>query len=196
MLKNRIQKCRLVAREIELIFPSGQPPLNDCPSCHFLRFGDGQFFCGLAERLRKKARGEYINRPALTSREVRLARGVIVDGNSIPKGTVLYVVGDRVSSRVWCRRFAGRGTAPPFQVKRDDLDLGSVPIVVSFSALVIRRLERIIQIGPMWLPVDAVELLVEGKWLKSSLAVAGIEISSLRLPLWLAHEKGLETNRK
>lgn len=191
MSKNREQSCKLQVREAFGLFPTDTLPLKSCSLCQLLRSDGRRFFCGLTEKIK----GGYINRPALTQREVRLARGVVVDGNPIPAGTILHLVGGRASQRVWCRRYAGRGTGPAFLVDKQHLDFGQDVVEIEYAGVVKSRLSGMLRIGNLWLPMENVEVFSDA-WEDAVSVPLGKAITKLRLPVWLAREKGLEVPRR
>jgi hypothetical protein len=152
----------------------------------------------------ERMKGRYINRPSLTDREVKLHRGVIVDGNAIPAGTVLKIVGGKASDRVWCRRLMGRATPKPFLVAKDALDFGEEIIVVDFEGKLEQVFVHALQIGSLLFPLRghgneiAVVMQIAGEWVAGNEAASyiGGAVTKLRLPVWLAREKGLYPVRR
>lgn len=195
MGRRRQPSCKLTAQEAGRLFPAEQHPLPECVLCHLSRSDGTQFFCGMTERLK----GRYVNRPSLSEREVKLARGVVVDGNPMPAGTVLKLVGGKASGRVWCRYLQGRATPKPFQVKKEDIDFGNELTEVEIEEKIEMVLIRAIQIGKLMFPrygknrEPTMSLLVDGEWIsvEDIEPYSGALVTRLRLPLWLAREKGL-----
>lgn len=200
MARTRQPSCKLSAIQADRLFPADEQPLPECVLCHLARSDGKTFYCGLVERIK----GRYINRPSLTDREVKLHRGVIVDGNPIPAGTVLKVVGGKASDRVWCRRLQGRATPKPFQVKAADLDFGNEHVVVDFVGKLDEVFLHAVQIGGALFPrkgrdgASAIAMQIAGEWVDESDAASyiGGAVTKLRLPLWLAREKGLDPIRR
>jgi hypothetical protein len=181
------------------LFPAAEQPLSECVLCRLARRTyDGKlFYCGLTERIE----GAFINRQSLTEREVKLARGVTVDGNSIPSGTVLKLVAGKASDRVWCRR---PKYSAPFLVDKTSLDFGNDVVEVDFTGVIQYVFLHAVQIGGLLFPRPlssthhVLDLMVDGEWIDEEVAASyiGSEVTRLRLPLWLAREKGLEADRR
>lgn len=200
MARTRQPSCKLSAAQADKKFPAEEQPLSECVLCHLARSDGKVFYCGMTERIK----GRYINRPSLTDREVKLHRGVIVDGNAIPAGTVLKIVGGRASDRIWCRRLMGRATPKPFLVETAAIDFGNDIVQCDF----IGRLELVfvhaLQVGGVLFPRRgrggecAITMLVGEEWVAEDQAQSyiGREVLKLRLPLWLAREKGINANRR
>lgn len=200
MGSTRQPSCKLSAMQADQIFPAEEQPLPECVLCHLARSDGNKFYCGMVERMK----GRYINRPMLTDREVKLHRGVIVDGNPIPAGTVLKVVGGKASDRIWCRRLMGRATPKPFLVKKDELDFGEEIIVVDFEATLEKVHVHAVQVGDLLFPVRghggevAVVMQISGEWVAANEAgsYTGGRVTKLRLPVWLAREKDIDPSRR
>ena len=200
MARTRQPSCKLSAQQADKIFPAEEQPLPECVLCHLARSDGKTFYCGMVERMK----GRYINRPSVTDREVKLQRGVIVDGNSIPAGTVLKLVSGKASDRIWCRRLQGRATPKPFLVAKDAIDFGNSLVEVEFYGALRNVFAHAIQIsnlqiGKVLLPrrgdgvgVD-ISLLIDGEWVaeEDAAGYTGRVVTRLRMPLWLAREKGL-----
>jgi len=186
--------------QADKIFPAEEQPLPECVLCHLARSDGKTFYCGMVERMK----GRYINRPSLTDREVKLRRGVIVDGNAIPSGTVLNIVGGKASDRIWCRRLQGRATPKPFLVDKTAIDFGEEIIVVDFEATLDQVFLHAVQIGDLLFPVRghggevALVMEIAGEWVAANEAASyiGGPVTKLRLPVWLAREKGLPVIRR
>lgn len=195
MGRRRHPSCKLTAQEAGRLFPAKQHPLPECVLCHLSRSDGTHLFCGMTERIK----GRYVNRPGLSEREVKLARGVVVDGNLMPAGTVLKLVSGKASGRVWCRYLQGRATPKPFQVKKEDIDFGNETTEVEIEGKIEMILLRAIQIGKLMFPrygknrEPTMSLLIDGEWIsvEDIESFSGALVTRLRLPLWLAREKGL-----
>lgn len=195
MARTRQPSCKLLAQQADKLFPADEQPLPECVLCHLARSDGKTFYCGMTERMK----GRYINRPSLTDREVKLHRGVIVDGDSIPAGTVLKLVAGKASDRIWCRRLQGRATPKPFLVAKDAIDFGNTLVEVDVEGVVENVFAHAIQIGKLLFPRrgknggTVVSLLIDGEWVAEGdvASYTGKAVTRLRLPLWLAREKGL-----
>jgi len=189
-MAKREPQCTLSVRDIERLFPSFDHPLPQCLHCPLLRADRELFLCGVTER----RSGSFVNRPWLSTREAKLARGLVIDGHSLPVGTTVKIVGIGSRDRLWCRFLRGRATPAPFLVPRTALDFDETPVRVRLVGAVQKMLSKAVQIRGVILPIDK----ISDVWLDDGSMVDAVElrpwhlVTAVKIPLWLAKEKGLD----
>lgn len=202
----REPSCKLTIAQVGAIFPADEQPLAECVLCQLARSDGKRFFCGMIERIE----GRFINRPDVTkpatsgSREVRLSRGIVVDGSPIPAGTALRLIRGKTRDRVWCRHLTGRASIQKFLVSKDALDFGEDVVEVAIINTLTRVFLHAVQLGTLLLPRRSresghhLDLFIDGEWVAAENADSyiGQSVTGLRLPLWLAREKGLTVKRR
>lgn len=189
-MAKREPQCDLTVQEIERLFPSFDHPVPQCLHCPLLRSDRELFMCGLTERIS----GAFVNRPWLSTREAKLARGVVVDGHALPVGTPVKIVGIGSKDRIWCRFLRGRATPAPFLMRRDALEFDDTPVRVKLTGTVQKMLSKAVQIKGVILPIDK----ISDVWLDGGGTVDAVDLRpwhlvvAVKIPLWLAKEKGLD----